>query len=119
MLVTQAVADYLGPGKKAAVGYDSRFMSGRFAELAAGVLSANGIKVFLSDRIIPTPALSFTVKNKKLDLGIMITASHNPAEYNGFKLKVSSGGAAGPEGTQEEEKRLGSLRGKNFKKPKY
>lgn len=104
--VTQAVADYLGPGKKAAVGYDSRFMSCCFAELAAGVLSANGIKVFLSDRIIPTPALSFAVKNKKLDLGIMITASHNPAEYNGLKLKVSSGGAAGLEVTQEIEKRL-------------
>ncbi|OGX24205.1 MAG: hypothetical protein A3J51_01385 [Omnitrophica WOR_2 bacterium RIFCSPHIGHO2_02_FULL_45_21] len=117
MLVTQAVADYLGPGKKAAVGYDSRFMSGRFAELAAGVLSANGIKVFLSDRIIPTPALSFTVKNKKLDLGIMITASHNPAEYNGFKLKVSSGGAAGPEVTQEVEKRLGSSRVKYSSNP--
>lgn len=107
MLLTQAVADYLGPGKKAAVGYDSRFMSWRFAELAAGVLSANGIKVFLSDRIIPTPTLSFAVKNKKLDLGVMITASHNPAEYNGFKLKVSTGGAAGPEVTGEIEKRLG------------
>lgn len=117
MLVSQAVADYLGPGKKAAVGYDSRFMSGRFAELAAGVLSANGIKVFLSDRIIPTPALSFTVKNKKLDLGIMITASHNPAEYNGFKLKVSSGGAAGPEVTREVEKRLGRSKVKYSSNP--
>ena len=117
MLVAQAVADYLGPGKKAAVGYDSRFMSCRFAELVSGVLSANGIEVILSDRIIPTPTLSFTVKNKKLDLGIMITASHNPAEYNGFKLKVASGGAAGPEVTREVEKRLGRSKVKYSSNP--
>ena len=105
-IVGQAVADYFGPGKKAAVGYDSRFMSGRFAQLVSEVLSANGIEVLLSDRLIPTPTLSFTVKNRRLDFGVMITASHNPAEYNGFKLKASSGGAAGLELTQEVEKRL-------------
>lgn len=105
--VSQAVADYLGAGKKAAVGFDTRFMSARFAKLAAEVLAANRIKVILSDRPIPTPALSFTVKSRKLDLGIMITASHNPAEYNGFKIKTASGGAAGPEITREVEKLLG------------
>ena len=106
-IVSQAVADYLGSGKSIAVGFDTRFMSDRFAEVASGVFRDNGIEVILSDRAIPTPALSFTVKNRRLDLGIMITASHNPPEYNGFKIKNSSGGAAGPQVTQDIESRLG------------
>jgi len=106
-IVSQAVADYLGRGKKVAVGYDTRFMSAAFAQDCAEVLINNGIGVLLSDRSIPTPALSFTVKNRSLDLGIMITASHNPAEYNGFKIKVSSGGAASPGVTENIERRLG------------
>ncbi|MBN1914160.1 MAG: phosphoglucomutase/phosphomannomutase family protein [Candidatus Omnitrophica bacterium] len=107
--VAQAVADYLGRGKRVAVGFDTRFMSERFAYITAQVLSANGIKIVLSDRAIPSPALSYTVKSRKLDLGVMITASHNPAEYNGFKIKTPSGGAAGPEITKVVE----SLIGKN------
>ncbi len=106
-ILTQAVADYLGSGKKVAVGYDTRFMSGKFAEAAALVLRNNGIEAVLSDRPTPTPALSFAVKLRKLDLGIMITASHNPAEYNGFKIKNSSGGAASQEMTGEVEGLLG------------
>jgi len=106
-IVSQAVADYLGSGKKVAVGFDTRFMSDTFAQITAKVLKNNNIKVTLSDRSIPTPALSFTVKKRSLDLGIMITASHNPAEYNGFKIKVSSGGAASPEVTENIERRLG------------
>ncbi len=102
-IVSQAVSDYLGPGKRIAVGFDTRFMSGRFAKIAAEVFSNNGIKVVLSDRPIPTPALSFAVKSRKLDLGIMITASHNPAEYNGFKIKTPSGGAAGQDITSTVE----------------
>ena len=76
-IVSQAVADYLGKGKQVSIGYDTRFMSDRFAELVAEVLSNNGIKVLLSDRAIPTPALSLTVKSRRMDLGVMITASHN------------------------------------------
>jgi len=106
-IVSQAVADYLGSGKKVAVGFDTRFMSDTFAQVTAEILKNNNIKVTLSDRSIPTPALSFTVKKRSLDLGIMITASHNPAEYNGFKIKVSSGGAASPEVTENIERRLG------------
>ncbi|MDP3732728.1 MAG: phosphoglucomutase/phosphomannomutase family protein [Candidatus Omnitrophota bacterium] len=105
--VSQAVADYLGSGKKIAVGFDTRFMSDRFAKVVCAVFRNNGIEVILSDRAIPTPALSFAVKKRHLDLGIMITASHNPPEYNGFKIKVSSGGAAGPEVTRDVESRLG------------
>ncbi|MFA5117929.1 MAG: phosphoglucomutase/phosphomannomutase family protein [Candidatus Omnitrophota bacterium] len=106
-IVSQAVADYLGKGKKVVVGYDTRFMSGRFARTAAEVLNNNGISVVLSDKAVPTPTLSFAVKARKFDLGVMITASHNPAEYNGFKIKNASGGAAGPEVTQAVEKLLG------------
>lgn len=106
-IVSQAVADYLGSSKKVAVGYDTRFMSGRFAEIAAEVLKNNGHEVFLSNQATPTPTLSFKVKRASLDLGIMITASHNPAEYNGFKIKNSSGGAAGPEVTSKVEELLG------------
>ena len=106
-ILTQAVADYLGKGKKVAVGYDTRFMSANFAAAAAEVLQNNGIEVLLSDQPTPTPALSFVVKLRKLDLGIMITASHNPAEYNGFKIKNSAGGGASQEITRAVEALLG------------
>ncbi|MBI4707915.1 MAG: phosphoglucomutase/phosphomannomutase family protein [Candidatus Omnitrophica bacterium] len=106
-IVSQAVADYMGSGKKIVVGFDTRFMSGIFAQIAANVFSANGMEVVLSDRPTPTPTLSFAVKTKKFDLGIMITASHNPAEYNGFKIKNASGGAAAKEVTNAVETLLG------------
>jgi len=106
-ILTQAVADYLGSGKKAAVGFDTRFMSDKFALACAIVLKSNDIEVILSDRPTPTPALSFAIKSRKLDLGIMITASHNPAEYNGFKIKNSSGGGASSELTKGVEGLLG------------
>ncbi len=102
-ILSQAVADFLGSGKKVAVGYDTRFMSDKFAQAAAIVLKSNGLEVILSDRPIPTPALSYAVKSRKLDLGIMITASHNPAEYNGFKIKNAAGGGASQELTREVE----------------
>jgi phosphomannomutase len=102
-ILTQAVADFLGSGKKVAVGFDTRFMSDKFALTAAMVLKSNGLEVILSDQPIPTPALSFAVKSRKLDLGIMITASHNPAEYNGFKIKNAAGGGASQELTHEVE----------------
>ena len=106
-ILSQAVADYLGSGKKVAVGYDTRFMSGKFAQAVAEVLANNSIEVILSDQCLPTPALSLAVKNNKCDLGIMITASHNPAEYNGFKIKMPTGGAAGVEVTKAVEALLG------------
>jgi phosphomannomutase len=106
-ILAQAVSDYLGSGKKIAVGYDTRFMSDRFAEVVSNIFKNNGIEVILSSRPIPTPALSFAVRNRRLDLGIMITASHNPPEYNGFKIKNSSGGAADVEVTKDVESRLG------------
>ncbi len=105
----KAIADYYN-GQisnrqvKMAVGYDTRFLSKNFAAAVSEVLSENGIDVLLSDRAVPTPTLSFAVSRRKLDAGIMITASHNPAEYNGLKIKTSAGGAAGTEITKEVER---------------
>ncbi|MFH0827339.1 MAG: phosphoglucomutase/phosphomannomutase family protein [Candidatus Omnitrophota bacterium] len=106
-IVSQAVADYLGTGKRVAVGFDTRFLSGSFARTCAEVLSHNGIDVLLSERFVSTPILSFAVKSKRLDLGVMITASHNPCEYNGFKIKDPTGGSASPEITDAIESLLG------------
>jgi len=109
--VAQAIADYynlrLTPATaapKIAVGFDTRFLSKEYAHTAADVLKENGIEVTLSDRAVPTPALSFAVKHRKLDAGIMITASHNPAAYNGIKIKNAQGGAAGVDITKEVER---------------
>ncbi len=110
--VSQAIADYLkkSTGKKSikvCVGYDARFLSKEFAHSCAKVLAGNGIKVIISDRRVPTPAVSFYVSKNKLDLGVMITASHNPAEFNGLKIKKPNGGAAGRDITDAVEKLLG------------
>ena len=105
-ILAQATADYIGKGKKIVIGFDTRFMSDKFAQVVAEVLSNNAIKTVLSDRPVPTPALSLAVKQMKADLGIMITASHNPAEYNGFKIKMPSGGAAPIEVTKAIENLL-------------
>ncbi len=107
--VAQAIADYyltkLNKNKVSlAVGYDMRFLSSNYADTVAEVLAQNGIDVVLSDRAVPTPTLSFAVKNRKLDAGVMITASHNPQEYNGIKIKTAEGGAAGTDITKEVEK---------------
>jgi len=113
--VAQAIADYYNQQAKAkneavkmAVGYDTRFMSEKYAQIASEILAKNGIDVILSDRAIPTPCLSFAVRKRKLTSGMMITASHNPGEYNGIKIKTATGGAAGIEVTQEVEKLLAS-----------
>ncbi len=98
-IVTLGVCNYLkkkieGRAPLVAIGYDTRFMSDHFAHTAADVFSANDIKVLLSTDITPTPTLSTAVVNRKADLGIMITASHNPYNYNGYKIKAPFGGSA-------------------------
>lgn len=91
----QAVVDYTKKHVKcnpsAVIGYDTRFMSAQYARLVASVFSGNKIKTVLADHVTPTPMLSYGVKNLKKDFGIMITASHNPAIYNGFKYKEKYG----------------------------
>lgn len=109
--VAQAVADFINNDclslkvkeRKIIVGYDTRFLSDKYAELMACVFGANGIKTILSDAPTPTPSVSFTIKNRGCIGGIMITASHNPARYNGIKYKAHYGGSAGPEVTKKFE----------------
>lgn len=93
---TQGFANYLLKVEKnpsVAVSYDSRIKSDLFAKSTAEVFAANGIKVYIYDTLMPTPMLSFAVRELKASAGVMITASHNPAKYNGYK-------AYGPDGCQ-------------------
>ena len=85
---TQGLADYLNSefeNPSVAIAYDSRIKSDYFAKYAAGVLAANGVKVYFYPELVPTPMLSFAVRRLKCSSGIIITASHNPAKYNGYK----------------------------------
>ena len=96
--VAQAYADFLkeeGAGE-VVVGYDARFLSERFALETGKVLAANGLWARVARRLVPTPVTSFAVVHFKAGGGAMITASHNPPEYNGFKLKGPYGGSATP-----------------------
>ncbi len=114
-LVAQSTADYLGsvsgsdkgPERAVFIGYDVRFLSDRFAEAAAEVFAGNGFKVLLMDRPYPTPYVSFEVHRLNLAGGIVITASHNPPSFNGFKIKAAFGGSAPPAVTREIEAGLG------------
>ncbi|MBV9542932.1 MAG: phosphoglucomutase/phosphomannomutase family protein, partial [Chloroflexi bacterium] len=100
-LAAQASAEYFLSSKKAEhgilVGYDTRFASDRFARAVAEVLAGNGIHVLLSDRFQPTPVFSYSVIDRKAGGAIVITASHNPAPDNGFKIKSDAGASAPPE----------------------
>ncbi|MEG0570994.1 MAG: phospho-sugar mutase [Oscillospiraceae bacterium] len=94
--VTQGLSEYLlsqNDSPSVAISFDSRIKSDVFAKEAARVLAGNGIKVYIYSKLMPTPCLSFAVRELKCDAGIMVTASHNPAKYNGYK-------AYGPDGCQ-------------------
>ena len=91
---TQGLADYVNEAFKnpsVAISYDSRIKSDVFAKEAASVLAANGIKVHIYTELMPTPMLSYAVRAHKCSAGIMITASHNPAKYNGYKVYGADG----------------------------
>ena len=92
------------------VGYDTRFLSLRFAQIFTGVLCANGFKVRIFNQPLPTPCLCFGIKKYRFDGGIMITASHNPPEFNGIKIKTSQAAPASPKDTREVERLLGKER---------
>ncbi|WP_347065961.1 phospho-sugar mutase [Flavobacterium sp. WV_118_3] len=98
---TQGISDYLkksfpGEALKVAIAYDCRHNSDTLAKVVADVFSANGIKVFLFSDMRPTPELSFTVKHLECHAGIVLTASHNPPEYNGYKVYWQDGGQLVP-----------------------
>jgi alpha-D-glucose phosphate-specific phosphoglucomutase len=104
------VADYLKQAGLAhrglIIGYDTRFASEDFASAAAEVVAGNGIKVYLCPKATPTPTISFGILAKQAGGAIIITASHNPATWNGFKYKSEEGSSASAEVTAEIEKRL-------------
>ena len=93
---TQGLAEYIisqNPNGKVAIAYDSRIKSELFARHAASIFAANGVKVYIYSELMPVPMLSFAVRKLGCDAGVVITASHNPAKYNGYK-------AYGPDGSQ-------------------
>ncbi len=100
-MATQGLANYLlktYPGKeiRVAISYDSRINNTLFADTTAKVLTANNIKVLLFNELKPVPELSFAIRHKKCQSGIMITASHNPKKYNGYKVYWNDGGQIVP-----------------------
>jgi phosphomannomutase len=115
--VSSAIASYLlkheDPSRGAIVGYDTRFLSPRFARAAAEVLAGAGIPVKLADDYVPTPAVSFAVKDRGSAGGVVITSSHNPWLWNGVKFKAKFGGSATPAIMKaiEEEARAGAQPG--------
>ncbi len=121
-VATQGLANYLNktyPSKKisVAIAYDSRNNSRNFAEVTANVFSANGIRVHLFPELRPTPLLSFAIRYLKCDSGIVITASHNPKEYNGYKAYWSDGAQVVPphdKNITQEVKKITSFEQVNF-----
>jgi len=105
--VTDAYAVYIqkkNQNPNIIIGYDNRFLSDRYADFVANRLKDYGFNVFLLDKATPTPIVSFGVVHKKLNGGIMITSSHNPFYYNGFKIKNKFGAGVTPDVTGEIEK---------------
>jgi phosphomannomutase len=109
-MVAQGVADHLRAagrgGETVAVGYDARDTSRGFADALADVLAGNGFDVLVSERDCPTPVLAWTVRDRDLAGGLMVTASHNPPEYNGVKFVPADGAPALPAVTDDLEARL-------------
>jgi alpha-D-glucose phosphate-specific phosphoglucomutase len=119
--VAQAIADHTLAGRQGpagrqgqangampslVVGFDTRFLSDRYARAVAEVLAANGIHTWLTRGDAPTPMVSFAIVDKQADAGVMITASHNPPRYNGIKLKASYGGGATSAVAKQVEQRI-------------
>ncbi|HIE37586.1 MAG TPA: phosphoglucomutase/phosphomannomutase family protein [Anaerolineae bacterium] len=110
-LVVQAIADFVREesevdSPQVVVGFDTRFLSDRYAAEVARVMAGNGIVAHLTRADAPTPAVSYTVVQKQATAGVMITASHNPPRYNGLKLKAAFGGSALPEQARRVEAHL-------------
>lgn len=115
--VTQGLADYLKSIKdpSVAIAYDSRHFSKDFALSAALVLSANGVRTYLYDVLHPVPMLSFCTRYLKATAGIVVTASHNPSKYNGYKVYWSDGGQVTPPHDIEIAKLANAVEAKDIK----
>ena len=109
----QASAEYFktveGPNRAIFVGFDVRFQSKNFARAVAEVLAGNGLRVVMMDRPYPTPYVSFEVRRRKFAGGVIVTASHNPPAFNGFKVKAHFGGSATPAITAKIENAVAAL----------
>jgi phosphomannomutase len=101
--IVSSASDYTPDPRKMVVGFDTRFLSDRFAQEVARVLAANGFTVYLCSSDAPTPAISYSVRNLNAIAGLMITASHNAPRYNGVKLKSYYGGSSLPEQCRQVE----------------
>jgi phosphomannomutase len=114
----QATAEYFktvqGHEPSVFVGFDVRFQSKAFARAAAEVLVANGFQVVMLDRPYPTPYVSFEVRRRNFVGGVMITASHNPPTFNGFKVKAHFGGSATPAITAQIEQNLAGAKVRDY-----
>jgi alpha-D-glucose phosphate-specific phosphoglucomutase len=121
-LVAQAMADFVREedqnNPSVVIGFDTRFLSDRYAAEVARVMAANDIQSWLARADTPTPAVSFAVVQKEATAGVMITASHNAPRYNGIKLKAKYGGSASPSQNRRVEyyleRNLASARGPNL-----
>ena len=109
----QAIAEHFidtyGRDRHVVVGWDTRFLSDEFAATVARVLAGNGFRVELADRPAPTPALSFRIIESNACGGVMVTSSHNPARWNGIKVKPHYGGSASPEIVADIERRVPAI----------
>ena len=122
-MATQGLSNYIlkqcgNSGIKVAIAHDCRNNSRLFAETAAGIFSANGFEVFLFESLRPTPELSFAIRHYKCQSGVVITASHNPSEYNGYKAYWNDGGqvvAPHDEGIIDEVRKITSVGQISFK----
>ena len=90
-LANYVIKNFAEGDRKIAVSYDSRIKSDLFSKVASSVFAANGIKVYIYTELMPTPCLSYAVRALKCAAGIMITASHNPSKYNGYKVYGADG----------------------------
>ena len=112
---TQGLADYIkkegdeAVKKGVVISYDTRRNSAEFAKASADVLASNGIKTYLYSKVHPVPMLSFAVKHLGAFAGIMITASHNPKEYNGYKVYGEDGAQMSPENTEKVVKKITAI----------
>ncbi len=106
-LVAQGIADYARKRWKSengiVVGFDTRFGSDRFARAVCEVLAGNGIRTFISDGPVPTPACAYSIPKRSAAGGVIVTASHNPPSDNGIKVRTATGAAVAPEGLEELE----------------
>ena len=115
-LAVTAIADHVNAHKKNAtllVGYDTRFYSEEFSQLAVDILRENHIRTLLCETFTPTPAIAYEITRRKLDGAINFTASHNPAQYHGLKFSSSDAGPALPEVTKDIEARAAQLAAKD------